>query len=403
MLENTSEYEFFKNKKTDKIYLSRALEQTFLKPDEIEGLREITRPFRILSKVFESKESHEFIKQGKELVLRITEGQRHEIIIKFYEDTRGVFTLQIQKFTIESGNPHKTYFTFTNEEIGRLFNFIRNVALLPISGPQTQQFEDKYLEEIVLTKEQTLKILSDHPELISELLENDISESDIVALGYRKNQLKIFKNLLFDAEFFNGYKKENNILKNEAVWQQFFEKNTWIFGYGLNYILNSPLSGKKLEQVVAGYNAFSAGKRIDALMQTKGLISSLCFGEIKTHLTPLLNKEYRVESFSISEELSGGIAQVQKTIQKSLKELATRLDIKNNGGDPTGESVFLYQPKAFLIVGSLNQFKTENGINEDKYSSFELFRRNIINPEIITFDELFERAKYIVEFSEHIE
>jgi hypothetical protein len=62
--------------------------------------------------------------------------------------------------------------------------------------------------------------------------------------------------------------------------------------------------------------------------------------------------------------------------------------------------VFLYQPKAFLIIGSLEQFKTEHGINEDKYSSFELFRKHITNPEIITFDELFERARYIVEFSE---
>jgi hypothetical protein len=55
----------------------------------------------------------------------------------------------------------------------------------------------------------------------------------------------------------------------------FLRKNTWIFGYGLNYIFNSPLTGEKLEQVVTGYNAFSAGKRIDALMQTKGIISSL--------------------------------------------------------------------------------------------------------------------------------
>ena len=36
------------------------------------------------------------------------------------------------------------------------------------------------------------------------------------------------------------------------------------------------------------------------------------------------------------------------------------------------------------------------GNNEEKYSSFELFRRNIQNPEIITFDELYERATYIV-------
>ena len=36
-------------------------------------------------------------------------------------------------------------------------------------------------------------------------------------------------------------------------------------------------------------------------------------------------------------------------------------------------------------------------MNEEQYSSFELFRRSLNSPEIITFDELFERAKYIVE------
>jgi len=49
-----------------------------------------------------------------------------------------------------------------------------------------------------------------------------------------------------------------------------------------------------------------------------------------------------------------------------------------------------------LLIGSLEEFKGEHGINEDKFSSFELFRRGMHNPEILTFDELFERAKHII-------
>src|SRR5260370_21366388 len=33
----------------------------------------------------------------------------------------------------------------------------------------------------------------------------------------------------------------------------------------------------------------------------------------------------------------------------------------------------------------------------DRKTTFQLFRRNLINPEIITFDELYERAKFITE------
>src|ERR1019366_6764613 len=62
----------------------------------------------------------------------------------------------------------------------------------------------------------------------------------------------------------------------------------------------------------------------------------------------------------------------------------------------------LYHPRSFLVIGSLAQFQTEHGINEDKYSSFELFRRNIASPEIVTFDELYSRATYIVEASKAV-
>ena len=39
--------------------------------------------------------------------------------------------------------------------------------------------------------------------------------------------------------------------------------------------------------------------------------------------------------------------------------------------------------------------------NEDKITCFELYRRNLTSPEIVTFDELLERARYIVEHLEN--
>jgi hypothetical protein len=53
-------------------------------------------------------------------------------------------------------------------------------------------------------------------------------------------------------------------------------------------------------------------------------------------------------------------------------------------------------PKAFLVVGNLAEFVTANGVNEPKHRSFELLRRHTLSPEIITFDELYERARFIV-------
>jgi len=44
---------------------------------------------------------------------------------------------------------------------------------------------------------------------------------------------------------------------------------------------------------------------------------------------------------------------------------------------------------------------TDKGVNQERYRSFELFRRNTTSPEIITFDELYERARFIVEQHEN--
>ena len=151
--------------------------------------------------------------------------------------------------------------------------------------------------------------------------------------------------------------------------------------------------------MVRGSYVAGAGKRVDALLKIQGMVSALSFGEIKTHKTNLIESVkvlYRKECWKISEELAGGIAQIQKTVQISIRNIQTKTQIKGERGDLTEEELFLYHPKAFLVIGSLSQFKGEHGINEEKYSSFELFRKNIQNPEIITFDELYERARYIV-------
>ena len=57
------------------------------------------------------------------------------------------------------------------------------------------------------------------------------------------------------------------------------------------------------------------------------------------------------------------------------------------------------QPRSFLIVGSLTEFQGSRGVNAARYRSFEDYRRNLRQPEILTFDELYERARFIVDSS----
>lgn len=395
------DYEYFRNKRADRVYLSRTLSKKTYRKDDDGQIEEVERPFRIISKVIDSIESHQFFRQGKQVSLRITEGQRQEVKAKFYEDTRNVQTLQIQKYTIANGFPHNTYFTFTGNEISILYNFLSNIELLPIKDELSSKLDDKFVESLILTKEQAVLLLNQQPQLLEELLRHQVTAKDVAILGYRRQQLVEFEKLLSDDLYFGQRKKELGQNKgDEDVWQAFFESNHWIFGYGLNYCLNTPLDNEKLEQVIKGHDITGAGKRVDALLKTQGLISALSFGEIKTHRTFLLKQiasPYRKECWQISDELAGGIAQVQRSVQVSLANIRSRTELRYANGAPTGEQLFLYQPRSFLVVGSLSEFQSEHGINEEKYSSFELFRRHLAAPEVITFDELYERARFIVE------
>jgi len=51
------------------------------------------------------------------------------------------------------------------------------------------------------------------------------------------------------------------------------------------------------------------------------------------------------------------------------------------------------KPKGIIVIGCLSEVKED----PDKRSTFELFRQSVHGVEIITFDELYERARFIVE------
>jgi len=128
----SDDYEYFRNKRPDRVYLSRSLStKQFLRAED-GTVVEFERPIRIVSKVIDGDETHQFIRHGKEIALRVTEGGRQEIKATFYQDTREVSRLQIQRYALDSGTPHNTHFTFSGTEISVLYNFLRNVAILPL-------------------------------------------------------------------------------------------------------------------------------------------------------------------------------------------------------------------------------------------------------------------------------
>ena len=369
--------------------------KTYISP-RLKAFGDSDRKVRIASKVIEAPDSYAFAKIKDEVVLRHKKDAKSHITAKFLEDNREIFVLSIQGYSVATEKPHNASFSFIGDEIGKLLEFIRNIQSVNLDSPSRVNISDEELNRIVLSDKQAKSLLHDNQELFAEVLRSEVTTEDLVAVGYRKKQLDVYEKLLNDQNYFDSL-KEKKKCTNEGLWQKYFEKNPWVFGYGLGYIFLSGLDDKKLEQVIQGHSIDSHGKRIDGLMKTKGIISNLCFVEIKTHLTDLLeSKSYRSGCWAPSKELAGAIAQVQGTVALAVENLSSKINPNDKEGNPTGEEIFNYQPKSYLVIGSMTEFVSEKGVNKDKLRSFELLRKNTTNPEIITFDELHERAKFIV-------
>ena len=369
--------------------------KTYISPS-LEAFGAPEKRVRIATKALEHPDDFAFAQIKNELVLRRAEGSKRIITAKFLEADRRIFILSIQGYSAATLKPHNASFSFIGDEIGKLVEFLNHIQSMPLEGRGSRKITDEDLRRVVLSSLQAKSLVLDNQDVFAEVVKHALTREDVVAVGYRKKQLRVFERLLTDEDYFAKVRIAKQCT-DESLWQRFFEKNPWIFGYGLSHIYLSGWDGKKLEQVVTGYRVFGRGKRSDALMRSRGFISNLCFVEIKTHKTLLVDsKPYRGACWPPSSELAGAVSQVQGTVALATADIRGRLAAVADDGSPTGEDAYNYVPKSFLVVGSLEEFRTPKGVNEEKHRSFELFRGNTNSPEIITFDELYERSRFIV-------
>lgn len=347
-----------------------------------------------------------------ETVLYTTPKGVQQIKALFVDDeTRELRRVILQRFTVGTGKPHKdSAISLTPAGVAELLRFLRAIDATEFGSDQRTRVrdqgvgpkvEDKDLVRGISLDSDLLKtFVTEHHELVVEILDSGISLSDVLTLRHRRRALEEFQLLLEDPDHFAAQRREGK--GPEDVWQRFFEANTWIFGYALSFQFLEPF-GPKLEQTTVGATPTKAGHRVDGVMRTGGLLSSLCYVEIKHHGSGLLKQvknPYRGEAWAGSDELAGGIAQLHRAVQTAVDEEAGRSRQLTDNGWKVGGPAFLYEPRSILVIGSLAEFVREDDINEEKYGCFEMLRRNVTAPEIITFDELYQRARAIVAASE---
>lgn len=388
----SSDEDYVANKRSDRIYVSRPFKVGIEKDKDA----------RYISRVFDAGERSRFESVDGEIVIRATHDDKVQIKAVVTSDDGGMRQLTLQSFRIykDGVRPNQQYgINLRGAEIEELLEFAQLVTKLQINTGGKLKIDRESLAHVDIDIDDAArKWLTENPEALREIVASEATTRDVVAVAYRRKQLAIFDRLLHDDDYFDTMVETHGKGREEALWQVFFERNRWIFGYGLFHLSADGFSGEKLEQMVAGSAIATPGKRIDGLLKTRGRVSATCLVEIKRHRTPLIAPDkYRAGTWRPSGELAGAVTQALMSVDGMEQQFQRLLVMKDKDGNRTGEEAVIARPRSVVVCGSLSQFVTGHGVNDDQFRSFELYRRHLLAPDIVTFDELFERAKLILE------
>jgi hypothetical protein len=394
---NFTDYDYFKLRNPNKIYVSKEFPRK-----SFYGL--IIEQSRVIRKVFEKSENNIFVKVDGEIVLKNTPRGRDQVSVIVTSESEN--NNKIKKITLQQfrNNPKnglspvdKFSFTFKQDEFIALLKFLSDVKFLDLTNKDNFQIQDNdeiekifnlWLEKpsdnnILVNKHdahliEVLKGISgaEREGILTSLKEKVFSHEDLNILTGRKEGLRIFKTELDKSEW------------TEKEWQSFFINNPWIFGYGLDYRFLSIIQDEasvSTPELDGKENVYT-----DFLMSDQRFTVLI---ELKRPDTPLFtSSKHRSKSWELSKDISNSVSQILS--QKAEWEYKSKTKQHDQSGNVIQEKTI--DPKTILIIGHTSQFQGDDKNSEIKAKTFELYRRNSRNIEIVTFNELYERASFIV-------
>lgn len=378
----------FGDSRIKKQYMSRL---DHFKPSEEEIIK-TSKTNRLYSHEFEAGRFFQVVHEDENgATIRFAPRTLLKIIyIKDQDDIEG---FEIIKLINETEKERVKLSKFNFAQLKEFLRFISEIDLKGITSRRLKILDDQELDYDSIRSVKTLLYKEGGAELVETLInEGIISSKDIVNTAFRKRGLSIFKRMMEEKDYWKTYADENHISKHseEKVWQYFFEKNQWIFGYGLDYRFQEILQREvHLSDAELDGSNTAIG---DYLLGDKFFTT---FIELKKPSTPLFgNEKNRSNSWRLSNDLIDSVSQILEHKALGLIRLDNPQYIN---GEPLKQKAF--DSKVILILGDWKEI--ENSINtlekDIKKKTFELFRRDSRNVEILTFDELFERACYIAE------
>jgi hypothetical protein len=268
-----------------------------------------------------------------------------------------------------------------HDEFWKLVSFLRSIRNIEIPEENFSLMSQSESEIVSALKGRDVGSITNIIKQLSSTEGIVLSQKDINNLLRRREKLKEFKDGL------------DNHASDEDWWQSFFEENKWIFGYGLNYQI------LRQEQSQPHYGGVKVdgkgGEKGDYLTSTDGDMNFTVLVEIKTPNTQLLQgaQEIRNGAWSLAKDLTDALSQIEANIYTWDKQGSEQPDNRDRF---EAQNVFTVQPKGVIVIGKLESAKD----SRSKRETFQRFRKSIHGIDILTFDELYKRAKFIVEHGE---
>ena len=171
---------------------------------------------------------------------------------------------------------------------------------------------------------------------------------------------------------------------DEPAWQCFLQDNPFV----LSMVFGRPIVKIADQASVGGQKISGGGHKITDFLARNTLTNNAALVEIKTPKTKLLNKApYRDSVYTPAGELVGAINQALDQKSRFEQDIAG-IRYRN----PT-LPVEAYHVQAYVLAGTIPA-------GDAQIRSFELFRHNLKDVVVVTFDELLRKVEDLADFLE---
>jgi hypothetical protein len=383
-MSDPSEYEFFKLRKQAKTYISRVF--TF-NASSTERLRQVKM-------VIEGNDKVHLGEIEGVLCLRLTGNVRKtQVSALVTQDDKGIKRLTLQTFKTHGGDwikaVEKEEFTFRSDEFNRLLNFLSQIKFIDLSNEENFHVED------ISTKAGPKTIIDASDRGIVNRIRDmtEVQRSSLLRILQQSLTPEEINVLLGRKQGLAEYEEHMHLLDwPEAQWQDFFDREQWVFGYGLDYRMMRQFDR---EMTVGGGGTDNKNKPvIDFLMS---FTDYTVLVEIKTPDTPIFtaSRRGRAGTWEFSREFMSAVSQILEQKAEWLSFAQTGEHHNRAGTDVLKART--RNAKSILVIGCRDEFSRSGNTRDANImrDTFELFRRENRSIDIVTFDELLERARFI--------